>query len=211
MEINLQRELDFLLSEISALPKPPSLFIHICCAPCASYVLEYLSEYFTIKLCFYNPNIYPESEYSKRLDTLNQLISDVHFKNGVELIASPYIPQDFYNAAAGLEHEPEGGSRCIECFRLRLGYSSKLAAELNCDYFTTSLSISPHKNAALLYKLCKEAAQNANDKYMSNLKTLPADFKKKGGYQRSIALCRELGLYRQNYCGCEFSITPVQM
>ncbi len=178
----------------------PKLLLHSCCAPCSSYVLEYLSQYFRITVFYYNPNIYPEKEYYKRLDEQRRFVSLLKTKNPVDFIGTDYLSEQFYDAVRGLEHIREGGERCFACYRLRLEEAAVTAAQCGFDYFTTTLSISPMKNAAKLNEIGDELA----DKY--NVKYLFSDFKKKGGYQRSTVLSREYGIYRQNYCGCVFSM-----
>lgn len=193
---NYQKELDML---ISSLDKAPRLLLHACCAPCASYVLEYLSEYFDITLFFYNPNIDSAVEYEKRRAELERLVSEMPLKNKVDIVDGGYNPQVFLSASRGLENEPERGARCDKCFYLRLEETAKLAKDKTFDYFCTTLSISPHKNAELLNKIGEELAQKYDIPY------LPSDFKKKGGYLRSIELSKEYNLYRQSFCGCRFS------
>ena len=177
----------------------PKLLLHGCCAPCSSYCLEYLSDYFDITVYYYNPNISPEAEYRFRLSEEERYISLRDFKNPVALTDSIYDPREFFDAVRGLESEPEGGKRCEKCFRLRLEASARKAVELGMDCFTTTLTISPLKNAALL----NEIGYEAGEKY--GVMWLPSDFKKREGYKRSIVLSREYDLYRQNYCGCVFS------
>ena len=167
--------------------------------PCSSYCLEYLSEYFDITVYYYNPNISPESEYRFRLSEEERYISLRDFKNPVSITDSVYDPREFLDAVRGLEREPEGGKRCEKCFRLRLEASAKKAKELGMDCLTTTLTISPLKNAALL----NEIGFELGEKY--GVMWLPSDFKKREGYKRSIVLSREYDLYRQNYCGCAFS------
>lgn len=196
MPENLQRELDRLLETLA--PGRPTLLLHVCCAPCSSYVLEYLRQYFSITLCYYNPNIDSREEYDRRLEALHQLLAATDAAS-LPLLAAPYDPAPFLASVQGLEHEPEGGSRCERCFRLRLRHTAETAQQLGSRYFTTTLSISPHKNAALLGQIAAELSAE------HGVRHLPSDFKKRGGYQRSIVLSRELGLYRQDYCGCAFS------
>lgn len=186
---------------IRGLPKGkrPRLLLHACCAPCGSYVLTYLSEYFDIDVLYYNPNIFPSEEYTKRLSELEKLCALGAFGGTVQLVELGHFPERFDEAAKGLENEPEGGARCEKCFRLRLTEAAAEAKKRNADYFTTTLSVSPHKNSALLNKIGKEL----EDEY--NIRYLCSDFKKRGGYKKSIDLSRKYGLYRQNYCGCKFS------
>jgi len=196
---NYQKELDRLIEEKTGQNHVPSLLLHSCCAPCSSYCLEYLSRYFNITLLYYNPNIAPEEEYRKRVDELHRLVSQMQFEHPVHVIDGRYEPEEFYKAAKGLENAPEGGERCMKCYRLRMEEAARTAAEAGVDYFTTTLSISPLKNAKKLNEIGEELSA------VYGVKHLPSDFKKRGGYQRSIELSREYGLYRQNYCGCEFS------
>lgn len=194
---NYQKELDELLKTKAG--SKPSLFLHCCCAPCSSYVLEYLHRYFRITLFFYNPNITEEKEYEKRKEELKRYVSEISFGKEIKMMDSDYHPEEFLTVSRGLEQEPERGARCEKCFRLRLSETAKKAREGNYDYFCTTLSISPHKNADLLMKIGEELAEQFEVCY------LPSDFKKKNGYKRSIELSREYNLYRQDYCGCVFS------
>ena len=198
-KINYQKQLDKIIDEIQKNNETPTLLLHSCCAPCSSYVLEYLSQYFKITIFYYNPNISPEEEYKKRVEEQKRLISQLPTKNPVSFIEGEYIPQDFYNMAKGMEDLKEGGERCFKCYRLRLEKTAKLAKEQEFDYFTTTLSISPYKNAPKLNEIAEELSE------IYSVKTLPADFKKKEGYKRSIQLSAEYNLYRQNYCGCVYS------
>lgn len=198
-KVNYQLLLDKTIKELSGLDRVPTLLIHSCCAPCSSYVLEYLSNYFEITVLYYNPNIFPQEEYEYRISEQDRLINSMEFKHPVKLISTEYTPSDFYEAVKGLEKEPEGGLRCTECFKVRLKRTAQLAKDKGFDYFTTTLSISPMKNAELLNKLGSEIAEEMGLKY------LLSDFKKRGGYQRSVELSKEYKLYRQNYCGCVFS------
>lgn len=196
---NFQRELDALIEDNEKRGLVPRLLLHSCCAPCSSYCLEYLARYFGITILYYNPNITNAEEYRKRVSEQRRLISELPVKNAVTFAEGEYTPEDFYAAVKGLEHVPEGGERCFKCYRLRLEYAARYAAEHGFDYFCTTLSISPLKNAAKLNEIGAELSG------IYKVPWLPSDFKKKGGYQRSIELSREYGLYRQNYCGCEFS------
>lgn len=196
---NYQKELDKLISDIPE-GRVPSLLIHGCCAPCSSYCLEYLSQYFRITLYFYNPNIYPENEYYLRSEEARRLISEMDFKNPVDFIEGKFDPREFYDAVKGYEKEKEGGERCFRCYRLRLESTAKLAKEMGFDNFTTTLSISPLKRADKINEIGEEIAE------IYQLRHLPSDFKKKNGYKRSTELSKEYGLYRQNYCGCIFSM-----
>lgn len=197
-KINYQLKLDELIKSIPE-GTTPTLLLHSCCAPCSSYTIEYLSQYFSITLFFYNPNISPAEEYRKRAEELERFVSQFKVKNPVSIIEGEYVPEDFYSAVKGMEDIREGGERCFVCYRLRLEKTARLAAELGFDYFTSTLSISPYKNAQKL----NEISQELSDIY--SVKNLPGDFKKKGGYKRSIELSAEYSLYRQDYCGCVFS------
>ncbi len=199
MNINYQKELDQLLSQIQNKPNPPTLLLHSCCAPCSSYVLEYLNQYFEITIYFYNPNLDTELEFMHRAKEQLRLINEMPLKQPVKGIIVPYCNQLFLQAVKGLEAEPEGGARCEKCFALRLSKTAEYAAQNGFDFFTTTLTISPLKNAALLNQIGLQAAKNYGVAF------LPSDFKKKGGYLRSSQLSSQYGLYRQNYCGCLFS------
>lgn len=195
---NYQRELEQLISGIEP-GHVPSLLLHACCAPCSSYCLEYLSQHFSITVLFYNPNISPAAEYQKRVDEIKRLISELPAKNKISLIEGRYLPEEFYTSVKGLENEPEGGKRCHVCYELRLHEAAVVAKELGYDYFTTTLSISPLKDADKL----NEIGKKLSDEYA--ISYLYSDFKKKNGYKRSIELSKEYKLYRQNFCGCVFS------
>ena len=199
-KINYQKELEKLLTQFEAEQRVPTLLIHSCCAPCSSYVLEYLSEYFKITVFYYNPNIYPESEYTKRIAEQQKLIRDMEFRYPVSFLAGKYDKEKFYEMAAGMENLKEGGARCMKCYELRLSEAAGQAAAGGFDYFTTTLSISPMKNAQKLNEIGLRVGEEYGVKY------LVSDFKKKNGYKRSIELSKEYGLYRQDYCGCEFSM-----
>ena len=202
--MNYQKELDKLLIKLKKEERVPTLLLHCCCAPCSSYVLEYLSEYFKITVFFYNPNIDPESEYTKRILELQRLIASMNLKHPVSFIAGQYDSERFYEMAKGLEDVPEGGERCFRCYRLRMEEAAKLAKEGGYDYFTTTLSISPLKNAQKINEIGEELAE------IYKVPHLTSDFKKKNGYKRSIELSHEHDLYRQNYCGCVFSKKEAQ-
>lgn len=193
---NYQRKLEILINNLSGTPR---LLLHCCCAPCSSYVLEYLSRFFEITCLFYNPNISPAEEYKKRAEELRRLISEQPHNNPVSIIVEKYNPKDFFAAVKGYEHIKEGGERCFRCYRLRLEMAAKYAKEYNFDYFCSTLSISPLKNARKLNDIGEELSE------IYKISHLPNDFKKKGGYKRSIELSAEYDLYRQNYCGCVFS------
>lgn len=200
--MNYQLELDGILRDFG--DKRRSLLLHACCAPCSSYVLEYLTEYFDITVLFYNPNIMPAGEYDKRLEALKRLLAVMPCANGVKLMELGRDEESFLTLAKGLEGEPEGGGRCLRCFDLRLGKTAELAAAGGFDYFTTTLTISPHKNAEVI----NETGERLGAKYGAHW--LPCDFKKRNGYLRSIELCRQYGIYRQSYCGCAFAMGTVE-
>ncbi|MBQ6873846.1 MAG: epoxyqueuosine reductase QueH [Clostridia bacterium] len=200
MQRNYQKELDRIIEENSKAGKVPSLLLHACCAPCSSYCLEYLAEYFSITVFFYNPNLYPADEYDKRADEVRRLISLLQVKNPVKLIVADFDGKEFYAKVRGMEKLPEGGERCRRCFELRLEKTAEIAKENSFDFFTTTLTISPLKNAQVINEVGEEMAE----KY--GVAHLPSDFKKKGGYKRSVELSAEFGLYRQNYCGCVYSV-----
>ena len=191
----LERELD----GIAASGEMPRLLLHSCCAPCACYVLEYLSRFFEITALYYNPNIFPSEEYDKRALELERLLTCVDYPNRVGLIVTDHDASVFDSAAAYLWDEPEGGRRCGLCFELRLEQTAARAKSGGYDYFSTTLSVSPHKNAALL----NEIGGVLSEKYGVNY--LHSDFKKRDGYKRSTELSKQLGLYRQTYCGCRFT------
>jgi hypothetical protein len=195
-QINYQRELDQIIEQITREGKRPSLLLHSCCAPCSSYCLEYLSRYFDITVFYYNPNITNEEEYRKRVEEQKRLIAEM---GGISFLEGPYDPERFYEMAKGLETVPEGGERCFRCYRLRLEKAVEAARAGGFDYVTTTLTISPLKNSQKLNEIGKEEGEKAGEEW------LPSDFKKKNGYKRSVELSEEYGLYRQNYCGCEFS------
>ena len=195
---NYQKMLESIIADIPE-GTVPTLLLYSCCAPCSSYCLEYLSQYFRITLLYYNPNISPAAEFEKRTEELRRLVQELPMKYPADVIVPEYHPEEFYSAVKGMEELPEGGERCFVCYHLRLERSAQYAAEHGFDYFCSTLSISPMKNAAKLNEIGKELSE------IYPVKLLPSDFKKKGGYLRSIELSREYGLYRQNYCGCIFS------
>ena len=184
--------------------KRPSVLLHSCCGPCSSSVLERLTADFDVTILWYNPNLYPEAEYQKRLDTQIELLEKSGMKDKVRILVESWRNGDYYENIAGLENEPEGGRRCEKCFQLRLSETAKTAAENGFDFFCTTLTVSRYKNAPLINEIGEAAGIKAGVKW------LPSDFKKHGGEQRSQALSREYGLYRQDYCGCEFSLRSRQ-
>ena len=200
-KINYQKELDKIILNITKSGALPRLMLHSCCAPCSSYVIEYLNPYFNITVLYYNPNISPVEEYEKRKAEQIRFIKEFDSVNLVHICDCDYDGKKYEEAIKGLENEPEGGLRCVKCFYLRLEETAKTAKKLNFDYFCTTLSISPLKNAELLNKIGK----NLSEKY--DIKYLPSDFKKREGYKRSVDLSKKYNLYRQNFCGCVYSET----
>ncbi len=196
---NYQLVLDKALSEIVQRGVRPSLLLHACCAPCSSYVLEYLSGYFDITLFFYNPNIFPAEEHDFRFSELCRLVGDMDLSESVSVVLSDYEPQKFFELAKGLENLPEGGERCKKCYALRLRKAAEAAKTGSFDYFTTTLSISPHKNAQWLCEIGEQLSGEYGVPY------LYSDFKKRGGYKRSCELSAIHNLYRQSFCGCVYS------
>lgn len=195
--INYQKQLDKTIQGLGE--TAPSLLLHTCCAPCSSYCIEYLSNYFNITVLYYNPNIYPESEYLHRKSEQIRLIGEMETKYPVNFIDCDFESEKFYEMTRGMENCREGGERCFKCYRLRLMKAARVASENGFDYFTTSLTISPLKNAGKINEIGEELANEYGVKF------LPSDFKKKEGFKRSIELSKEYNLYRQNYCGCVYS------
>lgn len=198
-KINYQLQLDRILGGLQKRQETPRLLLHSCCAPCSSYVLEYLSGYFQITVFYYNPNISPAWEYTQRVQEQKRLIREMAFASPVSFQEGDYEPERFYEMARGMEHLPEGQERCHACYRLRLGETAAAAAAGGYDYFTTTLSISPLKNAQKLNEIGISLGKEMGIPY------LPSDFKKRNGYGRSLELSAQYHLYRQNYCGCIFS------
>ncbi len=194
--MNYQQEQDKI---IESLTEKPKILLHSCCGPCSSYCIEALSKHFFVTVLWYNPNVQPEEEHNLRLENQIKLIKNMKTENPVEILEIPYNDNEFLEIAMGFETEKEGGARCEKCFLLRLEKTAKIAREQGFDYFTTTLTVSPHKNAPLINDIGFSFAE----KY--GVKFLPSDFKKKNGYKRSIELSREFDLYRQDYCGCSFS------
>lgn len=198
--VNYHKELKKIIEENQKAGKTPTLLLHSCCAPCSSWCLYFLSSYFKITVFYYNPNIYPEEEYYKRVEEQKRFIEALPSINKISFIEGEFDPEEFYNSVKGFEKEKEGGERCFHCYRLRLFKTALLAKEKGFDYFTTTLTISPLKNAAKLNEIAKEVADELG------IKNLPSDFKKENGYKMSTELSKEYGLYRQDYCGCIFSL-----
>lgn len=197
---NYQKELNKLTENLQKENHIPTLLIHSCCAPCSSYVLEYLSQYFEITVFYYNPNIYPEQEYTRRVEEQRQLILNMNLDRKVAFVEGKYDTKRFYDSIKGMEKEPEGGLRCFACYELRLQEAATFAKEHGFEYFTTTLSISPLKNADKLNEIGERLAGEWGVTYLNS------DFKKKNGYKRSIELSKEYDLYRQDYCGCVYSV-----
>ena len=196
---NFQKELEAIIEQNRKNGVVPSLLLHSCCAPCSSYCLEYLSQYFKITVLYYNPNLFPAGEYERRVFEQKKLVVALPTKYPVTLVEMKGEPEEFYSAVKGLEHIREGGERCFACFRLRLERAARYAKENGFDFFTTTLTISPLKNAQKL----NEIGEAVGEKF--GVRHLPSDFKKKNGYKRSVELSKVYGLYRQDYCGCVFS------
>lgn len=199
MDKNYDKLLSDLIVKNSELNVVPSVLLHSCCAPCSSYVIEYLSNYFYITILYYNPNISPYDEYLKRKMEQIKLINNMKTKYKVNIIDCDYDNDLYENAIKGYEMEPERGSRCSICFNLRLEKAAMIAKDNKYDYFATTLTLSPYKNS----KLINEIGFKLENKY--NIKYLASDFKKRNGYKRSIELSFEYNLYRQDYCGCKYS------
>lgn len=203
-KINYQKELDKILSSIDK-TRRPSLLLHACCAPCSSYTLEYLMDYFNITIFYYNPNIHPDTEYHRRLNELKKFLNDFDKEKRITLVEQPYNTDDYFSAVntenePSLKTEEERGERCRRCYKFRLEKAYEYAAKNNFTWFTTTLSISPYKDADKINQIGKELESN-------NLGPLflTSDFKKRDGFLRSLELSKEYGLYRQDYCGCIFS------
>ena len=197
--MNYQKELDKTLEQLDKEAKVPTLLLHSCCAPCSSYILEYLSQYFQITVFYYNPNIYPESEYTKRILEQQTLIGQMKSKHPISFMAGAYDKERFYAMAEGMEALKEGGVRCFACYELRLREAAEYAKAHDFDFFTTTLSISPLKNAAKLNEIGKKLEEEYSVQY------LYSDFKKKDGYKKSTEISKEYHMYRQYYCGCVYS------
>ena len=198
MNRNYQKELDHIIQKRGK--KTPRVLLHSCCGPCSSSVLEYLTQYFDVTLLWYNPNIYPKEEFDRRFQTQVELIEKMGLADKVSILAESWKSEDYYRRVKGLEEEPEGGKRCTECFRLRLLETARLAKHYGYDYFCTTLTLSRHKDSVRINTLGEEIARAAGVSW------LPSDFKKRDGEKRSLELCEKYGLYRQLYCGCEFSL-----
>ena len=198
MNRNYQKELDRIIQKRGQ--KTPRVLLHSCCGPCSSSVLEYITQYFDVTLLWYNPNLYPKEEFDRRFQTQVELIEKMGLADKVSILAEPWKSEDYYRRVKGLENEPEGGRRCAECFRLRLLETARLAKHYGYDYFCTTLTLSRHKDAVLINTIGEEIAKAVGVSW------LPSDFKKRNVENRSIELSEQYGLYRQLYCGCEFSL-----
>lgn len=194
--MNYQKELSKLIESFDN--RKRTLLLHSCCAPCSSYVLEYLQQYFEITVFYYNPNITDREEYDKRVKEQKQMIDMMNYP--IAFIEGAYEPKRFFEMAKGFESCAEGGERCFLCYEMRMREAVKIAKEKGFDFFTTTLSISPLKNAEKINEIGQALAAEYE------IKHLPSDFKKKNGYKRSVELCETYGLYRQNYCGCVYSM-----
>ena len=196
---NFQKEMDRLIARLCEEERVPTLLLHSCCAPCSSYVLEYLSKYFSINVLYYNPNISNKEEYELRLAEQQKLIESMDFVNPVTFTAGDYDVSSFFEIAKGLENCEERGERCHRCYRLRLEYTAKKAKETGADFFATTLTLSPLKDAKVLNAIGEELAAEYGVRYLAS------DFKKREGYKRSLQLSKEYSLYRQSFCGCVYS------
>ena len=195
---NYQKELDRIIQ--SRVGRPPRVLLHSCCGPCSSSVLETLTQYFDVTLLWYNPNLYPEAEFERRYQAQTEIIEKMGLADRVNILAERYRSEDYYAKIQGLENEPEGGKRCEQCFRLRLTEAAEIAKRDGYDYFCSTLTVSRHKNAELINTIGEEIGR------AMGVKWLPSDFKKRGGEDRSVELSEKHGIYRQLYCGCEFSL-----
>lgn len=214
---NYQKELDAILENLNTEPKQ-KLLLHACCGPCSSYVIEYLSKYFDITIFYYNPNIHPSEEYYRRLEELKKFLTQfpISIQNNTKLIIDEYNPEEYFEltnvrSEIELQTEPEKGERCRRCYKFRMERAYEYALKNGFDWFTTTLSISPHKDSEKINTIGFELEQKTNDSLLSNnltkiTKFLPSDFKKKGGFLRSTQLSDEYGLWRQDYCGCVYSM-----
>lgn len=199
-KINYQKVMEKIIDETCIKEKRmPKLLLHSCCGPCSTYCIQVLSEYFDVTVFYYNPNIYPPEEYRLRADEQNRFISEFPTRNPVKFVERAYDTDRFYAMAKGLEKVEEGGERCFKCYELRLRESAEYAKNNGFDFFTTTLSISPLKNADKLNEIGRKLSEEYGVSYLFS------DFKKKEGYKISTQLSAEYGMYRQNYCGCVFS------
>lgn len=198
--MNTQKYLEETFKKIRESGNRPRLLLHSCCAPCSSYVLDYLMPYFDITVLYFNPNIYPANEFMRREQEQIKLLHDMRLQDTVAVITVPFEQEVFYRAVANHEADKEGGKRCFLCYRLRLEETANVAKKNGFDFFTTTLSISPHKNAQKINEIGEELARTYQVSFLA------ADFKKKDGYKKSLLFSKQYDLYRQDYCGCKFSI-----
>lgn len=196
---NYQKEMEKTLEKLKKSQTVPKLLLHSCCAPCSSYVLETLSNFFNITVFYYNPNISPIEEYELRKSEQKRLIESLDFKNRVDFLDCDYEAYEFEKISKGLENEPEKGKRCFKCYELRLRKTALTAKNLDYDFFTTTLTVSPYKNASWINQIGERLSKEYEVKFLNS------DFKKNNGYKRSIELSKKYNLYRQNFCGCKFS------
>ena len=199
---NYQKELEKIISRSG--DRQPTVLLHSCCGPCSSSVLEYLTQFFQVTILWYNPNLYPEEEYVRRLETQRELLEKMGLAGKVQLLTEPWRSEEYYSTVTGCEEEPEGGKRCEKCFRLRLEECARIAKLHGFDYFCSTLTVSRHKNAVLINTIGEATAQK------TGILWLPSDFKKRDGENRSVELSEKYGIYRQVYCGCEFSLRARQ-
>lgn len=204
---NYAKELSGLIDRTKLRPSPykngdgkPTLLLHSCCGPCSSGVLDYLVPHFAVTLLWYNPNLYPKEEFTKRLEAQKELLNKMDLRDRVSVLETEWRSEEYYAAVRGFEQEPEGGARCARCFRLRLAECAEKARELGFDFFGTTLTVSRHKNAVLINSIGEALGRETGAVW------LPSDFKKNNGEARSVELSEQYGIYRQNYCGCEFSL-----
>lgn len=198
-KVNYQKQLEMTIAKHEKAGEVPTLLLHSCCAPCSSYCLEYLSNYFHITVFYYNPNIYPEEEYVKRVEEQRHFIERLPVKHKIDFVEGAFEKERFYETVRGYEDCKEGGERCFRCYELRLAETAKLAKQMRMDYFTTTLSISPLKNSDKLNEIGEKVGQQYGIAHLNS------DFKKKNGYKRSVELSNEYEMYRQYYCGCVYS------
>ena len=198
MNRNYQKELDRIIRDLGE--KRPRVLLHSCCGVCSSSVLEYLTQYFDVTLLWYNPNLYPQEEFELRYRTLCELLDKMGLRGSVAVLTEDWRPEDYRSQITGLEDEPEGGRRCTECFRLRLRETAKTAAREGFEYYCTTLTLSRHKDAVRINTLGEQIGRE------EGVRWLPSDFKKQGREMRSTELAEQYGLYRQLYCGCEYSL-----
>ena len=207
MKTNYDKEMQEIIASLDKAAPPPRLLLHSCCAPCSTSVLEQLAKSFRVTVLYYNPNIYPREEYLFRKEEQKTFISSYPFAHPVDFLDCEYEPSQYYEAVKGLEREPERGSRCTVCYRLRLSRTAGEAARGGFDFFATTLTLSPLKDAERLNRIGREEEEALRQEGLQRVpRYLVSDFKKRNGYLRSIEITKECGMYRQDYCGCEFSL-----